>query len=169
MDNLNEYRKRFQTLMESTMGDVKPLINEDNGGTQKSNVNNEDSVAEFLTFLGKNKWTISIAGQSATKTFVINTNSGKIPLDMMLRYDDSIPHSPLFQIIPTSSTTYSSNNPIPNMGKSVGGVTIGDPSSFDDMKLDLDTQINDYLFKVKTPPNVPTSDSKGSKGIFFRD
>jgi hypothetical protein len=152
--------------MESTIGDVKPLINEDNGGTQKSNVNNEDSVADFLTFLGKNKWTISIAGQSATKTFVINTNSGKIPVDMMLRYDDSIPHSPLFQIIPTKSTTYSSNKPIPNIGKSVGGVTIGDSSSFEDMKLDLDTQINNYLFKVKTktPPNVPTSGSTGVVG-----
>jgi hypothetical protein len=151
MNNLNEYRKRFQTLMESTMGDVKPLINEDN----------EDSVAEFLTFLGKNKWTISIAGQSATKTFVINTNSGKLPVDIMLRYDDSVPHTPLFQIIPTRSTTYSSNNPIPNMGKSVGGVTIGDSSSFDDMKLDLDTQINDYIMKAKTTPNLPTSDLKG--------
>jgi hypothetical protein len=28
MDNLNEYKKRFYTLMESTMGNVKPLINE---------------------------------------------------------------------------------------------------------------------------------------------
>jgi hypothetical protein len=28
MNNLNEYRKRFYTLIESTIGDVKPLINE---------------------------------------------------------------------------------------------------------------------------------------------
>jgi hypothetical protein len=153
MNNLNEYKNRFYTLMESTIGDVKPLINED---TQKSNVNNEDSVVEFLTFLGKNKWTISIAGQSATKTFVINTNSGKLPVDIMLRYDDSVPHTPVFQIIPTKSTTYSSNNPIPNMGKSVGGVTIGDSSYFDDMKLDLDTQINDYIVKAKENTPLPT-------------
>jgi hypothetical protein len=153
MSNIDSYKERFYGLMESTMGDVKPLINEDN----------EDSVAEFLTFLGKDKWVISIAGQSATKTFVINTNSGKLPVDIMLRYDDSVPHIPLFQIIPTKSATYSSNKPIPNMGKSVGGVTIGDSSSFDDMKLDLDTQINDYIMKAKTKttPNLPTSDLKG--------
>jgi hypothetical protein len=150
--------------MESTIGDVKPLINEDNGGTQKSNVNNEDSVAEFLTFLKNYKWTIHIAGQSATKTFVINTNLGKIPLDMMVRYDGSIPHSPKFQIIPTNNTTYPSNNLIPNMDESVGGVTIGDSSSFDDMKLDLDTQINDYIMKAKTKSNLSMSGSTAGVG-----
>ncbi len=77
---------------------------------------------------------------------------------MMLKYDDSIPHSPLFQIIPTKSTTYPSNKPIPNQGKSIGGVTIGDPYSdptaFESMKDDLDTQINDYINKVKTKSNL---------------
>ena len=29
MKNINQYRNRFYNLMESTMGDVKPLINED--------------------------------------------------------------------------------------------------------------------------------------------
>ncbi len=29
MDNIEQYKKRFFNLMESTMGDVKPLINED--------------------------------------------------------------------------------------------------------------------------------------------
>lgn len=28
MNNINEYKKRFYNLMESTMGDAKPLINE---------------------------------------------------------------------------------------------------------------------------------------------
>ena len=30
MRNINEYRKRFYNLMESTLGDVKPLISEQN-------------------------------------------------------------------------------------------------------------------------------------------
>jgi hypothetical protein len=29
MKNINEYKKRFYTLMESTVGDVKPLLNEE--------------------------------------------------------------------------------------------------------------------------------------------
>jgi hypothetical protein len=38
MNNINKYKKRFYNLMESTMGDAKPLINEDN--TEWKNVTN---------------------------------------------------------------------------------------------------------------------------------
>jgi len=35
MNNLNEYRERFNTLMESTLGDVKPLITEGDNDSPK--------------------------------------------------------------------------------------------------------------------------------------
>ena len=38
MNNINKYKKRFYNLMESTMGDAKPLINEDD--TEWKNVTN---------------------------------------------------------------------------------------------------------------------------------
>jgi len=34
MKNINDYKKRFYNLMESTMGDVRPLIMEQSGTTQ---------------------------------------------------------------------------------------------------------------------------------------
>ena len=39
MENINNYKKRFFNLMESTMGDVKPLIVEDEQSSELSNLN----------------------------------------------------------------------------------------------------------------------------------
>jgi hypothetical protein len=52
MRNLNEYRKRFQTLMESTIGDVKPLISEQNFKDKLIKQGYKDITSWFLSDVG---------------------------------------------------------------------------------------------------------------------
>jgi hypothetical protein len=52
MNNLNEYRKRFNTLMESTIGDVKPLISEQNFKDELIKQGYKDITSWFLSDVG---------------------------------------------------------------------------------------------------------------------
>jgi len=52
MNNLNEYRKRFNTLMESTIGDVKPLISEQNFKDELIKQGYNDITSWFLSDVG---------------------------------------------------------------------------------------------------------------------
>jgi len=45
MENINEYRNRFYTLLESEMGDVKPLLSE------QAELNSEENVIKFQTWV----------------------------------------------------------------------------------------------------------------------
>jgi len=52
MDNLNKYKNRFHTLMESTIGDVKPLISEQNFKDELIKQGYNDITSWFLSDVG---------------------------------------------------------------------------------------------------------------------
>jgi len=52
MDNLNKYKNRFHTLMESTIGDVKPLISEQNFKDDLIKQGYNDITSWFLSDVG---------------------------------------------------------------------------------------------------------------------
>lgn len=49
MGNIENYKQRFYNLMESTMGDVKPLISEQNSGIKYSVQNVNGKFRIFVT------------------------------------------------------------------------------------------------------------------------
>ena len=70
MNNLNEYKNRFYTLMESTMGNVKPLINEGPG---------EGGVIKFSL----NKTTVNrTPGSGETESADLSLEYGPVSYDL---------------------------------------------------------------------------------------
>jgi hypothetical protein len=52
MNNLNEYKNRFYNLMESTIGDIKPLISEQNFKDELIKQGYKDITSWFLSDVG---------------------------------------------------------------------------------------------------------------------
>jgi hypothetical protein len=76
MSNIEQYRKRFYNLMESTMGDVKPLINEDDRGT----------VLDLASFKGKIKAIlVSTIGEDDFPDIPIDIESNPPTLNLQIK------------------------------------------------------------------------------------
>ena len=114
MSNIEQYRKRFFHLMESTIGDAKPLISE--------NTIDDEKINEY-----KGKWSVSnvLKNESSKKMYkdaidkkiIINSTEDKSVVDyynnmvgegrlndLITYYDKSFPSQPLGNA-PTSSVT----------------------------------------------------------------
>ena len=74
MKNLNNYKRRFNILMESTMGNVKPLINE-----------NENEVDNFLSTINVDEY----CSGNGTPKWVTNILN-KLPEDMRVKAKEFI-------------------------------------------------------------------------------
>jgi hypothetical protein len=79
MNNLNEYKNRFYTLMESNMGNVKPLIMEQGLPNGYEDITKWFETPEGQIYLPDGKYTIG-QGQVCNKdncVFTIQTNDNK--------------------------------------------------------------------------------------------
>lgn len=66
MENINEYKKRFYNLMESTLGDVKPLISEDAQFNEYVDLNLESF---FLWVFDDNNNKLKVSSKPIADTF----------------------------------------------------------------------------------------------------
>ena len=83
MKNINEYKKRFYNLMESTLGDVKPLISEQDEGV--SDLERKEQGDKMMKDWIDLHYMNQVFNKEKNRPYLAFNNNGKLDYDMAYR------------------------------------------------------------------------------------